>query len=49
MNKELLYQIIDNKINKIVYPYNNNFTDNDCKILISALKLNKSKNLTLDL
>ena len=47
MNKELIYNIIDNKIDKIVYHYN--LTDNDCKTLISALKLCKSNNLTLDL
>lgn len=49
MSKKLLYQIIDNKINKIVYPYNHSLTDIDCKTLISALKLNKSINITFDL
>ena len=50
MSKELLYQIIDNKIDKIVYKqYNNTLTNNDCKTLISTLKLYKSNNLTLDL
>ena len=50
MSKDLIYQIIDNKIDKIVYnKYKYTLTDDDLHLLLSAIKLSKSKNLTLDL
>jgi len=57
MNKELIYNIIDNKIDKIIFKdknknyrnYTNNNFNKDFNILILALKLCKKNNLKLDL
>jgi len=50
MNKELIFNIIDNKINKINFNNYYNFINiNDVHTLISAIKLNKSSNLIVSL
>lgn len=50
MNKKLIYNIIDNKINKInCVNFYNIINVNDVNTILSAIKLNKSSNLTINL
>jgi len=50
MNKQLIFQIINNKINKIDFKkYSSNFNIDELQTLISALKISKSNNLILNL